>query len=152
MHAWCLCASVYASSCCFMTAVMQANLLASGFSQQYACLCVRAHLLMLLHEVLNVCILAFLGLVDFLLAPQLCIIPQSLHITNIGACLNDTHNMVFSCRAAWLFSACSVAKRQWEMASDRLDNLQIHGHLQACWISREMLNADSCNDLDSKSD
>ncbi len=46
---------------------------------------------MLLHEILNVCILALLGLVDFLLAPQLCIIPQSLHNTNIGTCLCDTH-------------------------------------------------------------
>ena len=47
---------------------------------------------MLLHEVLNVRILAFLSLMDFLLAPQLCIIPQSLHITTIGTCWHDTYS------------------------------------------------------------
>lgn len=69
----------------------QAILLASGVSLNSMRVCVIAHLFMLLHEVLNVCILALLGLMDLLLAPQLCIIPQSLHNTNIGTCLYDTH-------------------------------------------------------------
>lgn len=40
------------------------------------------HLFMLPHEVLDVSILALLRLVNLLLAPQLCIVPQSLYTSS----------------------------------------------------------------------